>query len=202
MDDPTAHAGMVAALKLPPHAMTVAEFLEWNPDDGSGGLWQLRDGEPEMMAPASDVHGSIQSELGALLRNHLLERGGPCRVVTAPGVVPPVRSDYNMLVPDLAVTCKPPARHAIAEPLVLIEILSPSNTAKTRANIAAYRTVPSVQEIVVLNGSRVFAEVLRRTPDGAWPAEAEYVAADSELRLESIDFAIPLRAAYRTAGLA
>jgi hypothetical protein len=39
---------MPAALKIPPH-MTVAEFLGWEPDDRSGRLWQLRDGESEMM---------------------------------------------------------------------------------------------------------------------------------------------------------
>ena len=48
---------------MPPH-MTVAEFLDWEPDDRSGRLWQLRDGEPEMMAPASDRHGSIQTRAG------------------------------------------------------------------------------------------------------------------------------------------
>jgi len=51
--------------------MTVAEFLEWEPDDRSGALWQLLDGEPEMMAPASDRHGSIQSRLGQLIGVHL-----------------------------------------------------------------------------------------------------------------------------------
>jgi hypothetical protein len=36
---------MVAvALKLPPRHMTVSEFLDWNPEDGSGAIWQLRDG--------------------------------------------------------------------------------------------------------------------------------------------------------------
>jgi Uma2 family endonuclease len=193
---------MVAALKLPPHAMTVAAFLDWNPDDGSGALWQLRDGEPEMMAPASDAHGSIQNELGRLIGNHLVETDRPCRVVTTPGVVPPVRSEYNMLVPDLAVTCHPPAGHAVAEPLLLIEILSPANVAETRANVIAYQTAPSVQEIALLNSSRVFAEILRRLPDGTWPAQAEYIAADGALRLDSIGFAVPLRAAYRTTGLA
>jgi Uma2 family endonuclease len=107
-----------------------------------------------------------------------------------------------MLVPDLAITCKPPAGHAIAEPLILIEILSPSNAAKTRANIAAYRTIVSVAEIVVLNSTRVFAELHRRAPDGTWAAGPDDVAADGELRLDSIGFAAPLRAAYRTSGLA
>jgi hypothetical protein len=54
---------MSVVLKLPPHHMTVSEFLCWTSDEGTGALWQLRDGEPIMMAPALDVHGSIQNEL-------------------------------------------------------------------------------------------------------------------------------------------
>ena len=40
------------------------------------------------MAPGSDAHGAIQSEIGALLRNHLLEQRSPCRVVTDPASSP------------------------------------------------------------------------------------------------------------------
>ena len=62
---------MSTALKLPPR-MTVAEFLEWEPDDRSGALWQLRDGEPEMMAPASDrARLYPRSELAFLIIAHL-----------------------------------------------------------------------------------------------------------------------------------
>jgi len=51
MNDATPYgAVMVAARKLPPHAMTVAAFLAWHPDDGGGAPWQLRDGEPETLA--------------------------------------------------------------------------------------------------------------------------------------------------------
>jgi Uma2 family endonuclease len=55
--------------------MTVAEFLGWEPDDGAGALWQLRDGEPEMMAPASDRHASIQARLAQLIGMHLDANG-------------------------------------------------------------------------------------------------------------------------------
>ena len=99
---------MSTALKMPPH-MTVAEFLDWEPDDRSGALWQLRDGEPEMMAPASDRHGSIQSRTG--LSDHRTSDGrqeAHAAIVTAPGVVPGERSEDNCLVPDLGITCAPP----------------------------------------------------------------------------------------------
>jgi Uma2 family endonuclease len=192
---------MSAALKLPPH-MTVAEFLDWEPDDRSGRLWQLRDGEPEMMAPASDPHGSIQSLLSHLLIAHLDATDRPCRVVTNPGVVPAERAQDNCLVPDLGITCTPQTGALLMEhPLVLIEILSPSNVSKTRANVRAYRSIASVMDIVVVHSTVIGAEIIRRAPDGTWPQQPAFVSADDELRLDSIGFATPLRNVYRTSGL-
>ena len=171
-------AGVSTALKIPPR-MTVAGFLTWEPPDHWHGLWQLRDGEPEMMATASDAHGSIQSRLSQLIGMHLDTCGGHCRIVTAPGVVPAERSEDNCLVPDLGITCSPPTgEHLMHRPLVLIEILSPTNVSKTRANVHAYRSIPTVAEIVVLHSTAVLAQVLRRGPDGAWLAVPEAVAAD------------------------
>jgi Uma2 family endonuclease len=182
--------------------MTVTEFLDWEPPSGWSGHWQLRDGEPEMMAPASDAHGSIQSRLSQLIGVHLDARGGQCRIVTSPGVVPVERSEENCLVPDLGITCAPPAgEHLMHRPLVLIEILPPTNVSKTRANVRAYRTIPTVMEIVVLHSTALAAEVLRRAPDGTWPEQPNVVAADGVLRLDSIGFATPLRDAYRTTNL-
>ena len=49
--------------------------------------------------------------------------------------VPSERERYedNCLVPDLGITCSPPTgEHLMHQPLVLIEILSPTNVSKTR----------------------------------------------------------------------
>ena len=193
---------MATALKLPPRHMTVTEFLDWDSGDRTGALWQLRDGEPERMAPASDAHGSIQAQVAHLLMTHLEARGGACRVVVAPCVIPRVRSAENCLIPDLGITCTPPSgAKTLPDPVVLIEILSPSNEAETRANVWAYTTIPTVAEIALLRSSAVAAEVLRRRPDGTWPEQADMIGAEGELRLDSIGFAAPLRAAYRTAGV-
>jgi Uma2 family endonuclease len=53
---------MSAANQLPA-AMTVAEFLDWNPQDSD--RWELVDGNPQAMAPTSPRHGAIQNEAGA-----------------------------------------------------------------------------------------------------------------------------------------
>lgn len=193
---------MTAVRKSPPRPMTVAEFLTWDPGDGQSERWILRDGVPEMMSPASDRHGTIQAQLAYLLISHLQRRGSPCRVVTAPGVVPKQCSDINMLSPDLGITCEPPGRsHDMPKPVALFEILSPSNHAETRANVRAFMTIESLIEIVILHSTRIAAEVLRRQPSGAWPEQPDYLGPDDTLRLDSIGYEAPLRDAYRTAGL-
>jgi Uma2 family endonuclease len=193
---------MSTALKMPSRHMTVAEFLDWDSGDRSGARWQLRDGEPEMMAPASDAHGSILAALVYLLGAHLLSRGSKCRIVVEPGVIPRVRSAENCLIPDVGITCAPPlGAKTLTDPVALIEILSPSNESETRANVWAYTTIPTVAEIVLLRSTSVQAEVLRRQPDGSWPAEPEILSGDEALRLDSIGFVEPLRSAYRTTEL-
>ncbi|MGH7118980.1 MAG: Uma2 family endonuclease [Acetobacteraceae bacterium] len=191
---------MTAALKIPVR-MTLAEFLAWNPSGGQ--TWQLVDGEPQAMAPASRTHGAIQGELGSLIRNHLRDRGGPCSLIVTPGVIPRVQSDTNIRVPDLAVACSPYAAEeaALTDPVLLIEILSPSNQAETWSNVWAYTTIPSLQEILIVHTSAIGAELLRRAPDGPWPRQPEH-AETGELFLSSIDFRVPLAALYRTTRLA
>ena len=182
--------------------MTVDEFLVWDIEDATGQRWQLIDGEPVLMAPASEVHGAIQAELGALLRNHLLAIASRCRVITTPGIVPRIRATENFRVPDLGVTCTPPSQGVmVTEPVLLIEILSPGNEAKTRANIWTYTTMPSVQEILAVRSTRQEVELLRREADGNWPASASLICPPALLELASIGFRLPLADIYRTAGL-
>jgi len=186
-----------------PRGMTVDEFHAWEPLEHPGRRWQLVDGTPVCMAPASDDHGRIQAQAAYLLTAHLQERRPGCAVVSAPGVVPRVRAVTNDRVPDLGVTCSPPigGKH-ITDPVLLVEILSPSNEAVTRSNVWAYTTIPSVAEILLLASVKIEAELLRRFPDGSWPEQPAVLAADDEIRLASIGFSAPLRSFYRTTSLA
>jgi Uma2 family endonuclease len=191
---------MGAIAKIPVR-MTVAEFLAWDARDGR--LWQLVDGEPQAMAPASRTHGALQNELGSLIRNHLAERSSLCSVLANPGVVPRVQAEHNVRIPDLAVICSgyEAEEPVIADPVLIVEILSPSNEAETWANVWAYTTIPSVREIVVLRTVSIAADLLRRCPDGSWPRTPEAIEA-GDLVLESIGFQTPLAALYRTTRLA
>ncbi len=193
---------MNALPKLPlVSRMSVTEFLSW-PADPDGRAWQLIDGEPVAMAPASETHGSIQAEMARLFGNHLRSRGLPCRVVVAPGVTPRVRADSNVRVPDLAVTCTPGSlrERLLAAPVLVVEILSPSNEGETWSSVWAYTTIPSVQQILVVRSLEIGAELLTRQPDGTWPADPEEVT--GHLRLTSISGEFNLPDFYATTELA
>lgn len=156
---------MTATLKNP-DAMSLDEFLVW--DVPEGALWQLVDGEPRAMAPTSPIRGVIQSRLAGWLANHLDSQGGRCLALTNPGVRLGVRADSNYRIPDVAVTCSDliAGESMIQDPVLLVEILSPSNPADTWMNVWAYTTIPSVQEILVVRSTTIGAHLLRRNPDG------------------------------------
>ena len=177
-----------------PHHMTVDEFIAWVGD----GRWQLIDGEPRAMAPANATHGIVQATLAFLLNQHLYTRASPCVVVTAPAIQPRVRSRSNMRVPDLAVTCSPvqAGQIALPDPLLIVEILSPSNEADTWENVWTYTTLPSVQEILVLRSASIAADLLRRRDDSTWPEEPTQIGRDDALHLACIALTIPLPALY------
>ena len=123
-------------------------------------------------------------------------------MVTPLGVVPRVQSDINMRVPDLAVTCSPslPGDKSLRDPVLIIEILSPSNRAETWMNVWSYTTIPSVREILVLHSDRICADLLRRGADGSWP-ERPLAVEERDLTLDIIGYVGPIAAFYRNTWL-
>lgn len=178
-----------------PEFMTLQEFLVW--DAPWGARWQLVDGVPTAMAPASETHATIQSEIGYLLAAHLRVHRPGCRVLSNPGVVPRAGAESNFRIPDLGVTCSPPRRDALMTeaPILLVEVLSPSNRAETWGNIWTYTTIPSVTEILVVRTDAVGVRLLRRGADGTWPAEA-MVIEDGDVTLASLGMTVPVTAFY------
>ena len=191
---------MVVLRKTPEH-MTVAEFVAW--DAPAGPAWQLIDGIPVAMAPANGTHAVMQGQICALLHAHLAVHRPGCRVLIAPGVVPRVDGKENYRIPDLGVTCSPVPRGTveIAEPVLLIEILSPGNPMQTWANVWTYPTIPSMQEVLVVRTASIGVQLLRRDPDGSWP-DVPLAIHTGDVILESIGFQVPITALYDGTWLA
>ena len=185
------------AMQIDP--MTVAAFLAWAEDED--GVWQLVDGYPVAQAATVVVHGMLVAELIRRIGNQLADTASPCRLVAAPGVVPARRPDFNFRIPDIAVSCsgQPDRDRSLKDPVLIIEVLSPSNAKETWLNVWAFTTMPSVQEILVVRSDVVGASLLGRGGDGSWPAEAAPVG--DTLTLASVGLTLPLVELYRGTAL-
>ena len=184
-----------------PESMTVEEFLDWDPGDGQ--RWQLVDGVPHAMAPTNVSHGTLLAELSFHLTLHFRAREMPCLSIIAPGVRPRVQAATNFRIPDLGVNCTriTQEQRYLEEPVVLVEVLSPSNQAETWSNVWTYTTMPSVHEILVLRTDTIGAELLQRQPDSAWPSHPVTITS-GDLVLTSLDFRVRLAELYRMTYLA
>lgn len=143
--------------------MSLAAFLEW--DDGTDARYELVDGRIVAMAPPIEAHGTIVANIAATIRPRLRS---PCRVVVEAGIAPPDRAD-SWYQADLVVTCAPPERgaRAIAEPKLIVEVLSPSTAAHDRGvKLADYRRIAAVEQILVVASEDRHVEVWRRAADG------------------------------------
>jgi Uma2 family endonuclease len=178
--------------------LTVDECHDWEPPPGlEDRRWELVDGEPVCMAPPGINHGAIQSQAAMLFGLHLRTHRPSCSVITTPGVIPHLRPRFNERVPDLGISCAPfTDARPLVDPVPLVEILSPSNEAKTRVNAWAYATIPSVQEVLILSSTAIRAEILRQGDDT--PA---IVVGNETLCLQSIGYQGRLAEFYATTDL-
>jgi Uma2 family endonuclease len=185
-----------------PTDLTVDEFLEWAAT--TDGRYELVDGEVVAMAPPSQTHGLIFAEISYLISDHLRKSGGRCRVVLEPGVKTRIRARHNYRIPELGVICKPPiaGTQMVAEPVLIVEVLSPGNSKATWTNVWAYAANPAVQEILIIESTKVKGWLLRRQADSSWPEDPEPIWPNGLIVLNSIGMTVPLVDAYATTPFA
>lgn len=152
-----------AALKL----MTADEFLLW--DDGTDTRYQLIQGQPVAMAPPRLDHGTISMNLGRQLGNRLAQRPS-CRAIGEAGLR---ISDQTFVVADVVVTCtRQPSTTEVVEPIIIIEILSPSTRRDDLAfKLPAYQRIQSVREIWLIDSERRWVQLWRRDGAARWIVE-------------------------------
>src|SRR5262249_5984693 len=120
----------------------------------------------------------------------------PCNAQIEPGVVRPDRVD-SYYVPDIAVTCEPnePGRQAMVDPILIVEILSPSTErSDRRLKLPAYQEIASVREIVLIDADSHHAEVYRRE-GSRWGIELVR-GGEAPLFLASVDLRISIAELY------
>lgn len=144
---------------------TVDDFLAW---DGEPDVhYELVNGRIVAMAPPSYDHGRIVLRIG----RRLLERlPAGCEPIAPAGVRIPNRDDAYY-EGDLVVTCSPqkPRTSWIEHPTLIVEILSPSTRTHDRGNKTPdYATIPSVQDILLVDSQRRWVQHWSRQADDVW----------------------------------
>jgi Uma2 family endonuclease len=175
--------------------MTVAEFLDW--DDGTDTRYELIDGCPIAMAPAAPAHSVIVANLSHELRSSVRS---PYYVGNEAGVQRPDRDD-TFYEADVIVSCTPvePGRSAIPDPVLVVEVMSPSTMERDRGRKAYdYSQIDSVQEIVLVSSEQRHV-VIWRCRGTKW--EVEHLIGDAALELEAVGVTIPFAAIYVDSGI-
>jgi Uma2 family endonuclease len=175
--------------------MTVTDFLTW--DDGTDRRYELVQGRVVAMAPVSPTHSIIASKIVGALESGLKS---PCYVGVEAGVVRPDRDD-TFYEADVVVSCTAlaPGMATIPEPVVIVEVLSPSTLEHDRGRKTYdYCRIDSVREIVLVSSEQRHVVVWRRR-GAKW--EVENLIGDAALELEAVGVTMAMAAIYADSGV-
>jgi Uma2 family endonuclease len=180
--------GMSTAVKVSP-----AEYLEL--ERKAKFKSEYVDGTIVPMPGASRIHNLIGSHVNRLIGNQLV--GRPCEVyINDMKVWAPKSYSY----PDVTVVCGEPLfgdiqTDILLNPIVIIEILSPSTEVYDRGNkFASYRQLENLQEYVLVSQKMPYIEVFKRQTNG-WHF-SEVAGLENSLILESIECTLKLSEIY------
>ncbi|CAO3421619.1 Uma2 family endonuclease [Azospirillum endophyticum] len=170
--------------------MTLDEFLAW--EERQDSRHEFLQGEIVAMAGGTVAHNQIAGNVYAALRGEL--RGSPCRVFQE---TMRIRADESVFYPDVFVTCTAlDDRDRLArEPTLIVEVLSDSTSSYDHTTkSAAYRTLPSLTQYVLIHQRVAVVENFRRTGDG-WTHEL-LSGRDGALTIPALEVTLPLTAIY------
>ena len=180
-----------------PQKMTVEAYLDWEPRQEL--RYELVNGSIFAMTGGSLPHNDITINLLTALRPHIRKQG--CRINMADAKVNITPQIYRY--PDLAVSCDErdkTALDAIRYPKLIVEVLSPGTETLDRSDkFKEYRSLPSLEEYVLISSTQVEVEIYRRGEGRLWLYTA-YQTGDS-IKLESIGFEFSIELLYEEVSL-
>lgn len=168
-------------------AMTVEEFLNF--DDGSDTRYELLDGVVTAMAPPSARHSVIGGNIAGRLYTELKL---PCRIANELGIALEGRNYFQA---DLAVICEEVGADNIPDPIVIIEIVSPTSYGHDAGRkVNRYREIETCQTILLVETERPRATLWQRHPDG-WLVQ-DHIGLGSSFDLPPVGARIALSEVY------
>ena len=169
--------------------LSVAAYLEG--EKSAEIRHELVDGQPYAMVGSSRTHNLIALNVASALREAV--RNTECVVFMADIKV---RVGDNFYYPDVLVTCDPADRQEYYSdrPTLIVEVLSPSTEAiDKREKLAAYLTLKSLREYIIVAQDKREVRIHRRSEDG-W--EVEVCREGDSIRMGAVHFDMSIEAVY------
>ena len=171
--------------------LTVEEYLAYEKE--SPIKHEYVNGQIYAMAGASKPHIRLAGNLFNRLDEHLAEE--KCEPFIADLKVQV--SESLFYYPDVVVACDDTDPYYSREPLLIVEVSSPTTERIDRnEKLPAYRRIPSVKEIVFVAQDRVRIEIFRRQGEAFWQTEVLTELEDT-LNLQSVGLTLTVAQVYR-----
>jgi len=152
---------------------------------------EFLNGNTYAMVGASVLHNLLASGLTTALSNHLSPTS--CQVFQSDMKV---QVDNAYYYPDIVVSCDDidPKSYFLANPILVIEILSESTEARDRFEKRfAYQSIESLQEYMLVTQNKFQIEIYRRIEQG-W--ELETYSDNDNVELKSIGYQDKIEVIY------
>ncbi len=173
-------------------------FLTWEAQQSE--KHEYLGGEVYAMVGARREHVVVSGNLFAAFKERL--RGGPCQAYVA-DLKLRVEAADAFFYPDVMVSCEPGDHAAglfITQPILIVEVLSDSTAAFDRGDkFAAYRTLGSLREYVLVDIPARRVEVFRRQADGDWLFH-EFLSGCGDCEFPALGVSIPFAEVFENAA--
>lgn len=181
--------------------MTPAEYLEL--EEQTGERYDYHNGQAVARSQTALPHNLIAAKLNQKIGT-LIEGSGAEVLGSSQRIV--VLATGLETYPDVSVYCGHPHLAganalALANPVLLAEVLSPSTEAYDRGDKSAhYRRIESLQEYLLVAQDRVRVERYRRAGNNDWLL-SEFTALTDVIELNSLAIDLPVAALYENVPL-
>lgn len=176
--------------------MTPEEYLAF--EKNSEIKHEYIDGEIYAMAGGTGNHNLINLNCAMLLRNRL--RGSSCRTYMS-DMKANIADSKRFFYPDVLVTCDQrdqPTESYTNFPTLIIETLSPATENFDRnGKFQFYRTIPTLQEYLLINVENPLVECFRRQTEDIWTVQF-YQGLAAIAHIEALDIDAPLTEIYES----
>lgn len=182
---------------VPQHYYSLEEYFAL--EDASDARFEYWDGEIVCMSGGSRAHHLISSNILASLAVAL--RGGRCKPFTGDAPIStPTLPPYRY--PDASVVCDEPeyktkkGHDALVNPVVVVEVMSPSTAALDEGpKFDGYKVISTLRDYLLVSQNEPRVTHHTRLEGGDWEPR-DVTDLDASLELESIGCALKLRDIY------